>query len=145
MLSVNEVLEIALILDGNRYNKLYYAGLMIGIVLLIIMIIIFTCKYQSYYITMGTMIDNKLELLVNIDDIRVVEENNIVTINDKNYKYTIVKIDKELYRDDNFNNYKSVFLKIDNLSNIDNYVYKIKIPKEYKALVSYIKDFIKEV
>ena len=145
MLSVNEVLEIALILDGNRYNKLYYAGLMIGIVLLIIMIAIFTCKYQSYYITMGTMIDNKLELLVNIDDLKVVKKNNIVTIDDKNYKYTIVKIDKELYRDDNFNNYKSVFLKIDNLSNIDNYVYKIKIPKEYKALVSYIKDFIKEV
>ena len=40
MLSVNEVLEIALILDGNRYNKLYYAGLMIGIVLLIIMIMV---------------------------------------------------------------------------------------------------------
>ena len=137
----NEI-EIDLILSRNNYSKIYSASLIIGIILLVVGYILFTYKYQSYYIGNAIVLDNKLRLLVNINDIGYIDKNNMLSIDGEQYLYKIMNISEELYVDDNYNNYKYVYLKVNNISNIDNYVYEVKIAKENKVLANYLKEFI---
>ena len=139
---MNNILELDLILNRKRYPKIYNANLIIIIIILIFIYIIFTYKYQSYYITKGRIINNELEISVNINDIKYIEENNLLVINNKIYSYKITHINKELFIDNNFNNYQYVYLKISNLNNIDNYIYQIKIEKDNKILAKYIKEYL---
>lgn len=140
---MNDVLEIALMLNKRRYAKIYSTSVIFIVIFFVSIIVIFTIKYQSYYITMGTMIDNKLELLVNIRDINLINENNTLVIDNVKYNYKINRIDNKLYHDDAFNNYKNIYLDVTRLTNIDNFVYEIKIPEENKTLYKYIIDYIK--
>ena len=140
---MNDVLEIALMVNRQRYAKIYKTSFVLMIIFFISIIVIFTIRYQSYYITMGTMIDNKLELLVNIHDISLISDKHTLVIDNVSYSYKISKIDNKLYRDEFFNNYKNIYLEVTNLVNIDNLVYEIKIPKENKTFAYYILDYIK--
>ena len=96
---MNDVLEIALMVNRQRYAKIYKTSLVLMIIFFISIIVIFTIRYQSYYITMGTMIDNKLELLVNIHDISLISDKHTLVIDNVSYSYKISKIDNKLYRD----------------------------------------------
>jgi len=139
---MDNLLEIDLILDKNRYSKIYYTSLVIIVLFLIFVYIVFTYKYHSYYASKGKIVDNQLEILVNINDIRYIENNSTLLINNQIYGYRLISIGDDLYVDDNYDNYKYVYLKIDNLTNIDNYVYEIKISKENKILAKYLKEYI---
>ena len=139
---MNNVLEIDLILNRKKYSKIYNIFLIILTIILIFIYIIFTYKYQSYYLIKGKIINNKLELLVNINDIKYIKNNTNLKIDNNIYSYKITTISNEILIDENYNNYKYIYLNIDNLSNIDNYVYEVKIPKENKILAKYIKDYI---
>lgn len=139
---MNNVLEIDMILSRKRYNKIYNITIIFTLIILISIYIIFTYKYQSYYISFGVIKDNKLELLVSINDLKYFKNNNIIEIDNQKYTYLIDSITQELYVDDNYKNYKYIYLKVSNLSNIDNYVYEVKIPKENKALVKYLKEYL---
>lgn len=139
---MNNVLEIDLILNRKKYSKIYNIFLIILIIILIFIYIIFTYKYQSYYLIKGKIINNKLELLVKINDIKYIKNNTNLKIDNTIYSYKITTISNEILIDENYNNYKYIYLNIDNLSNIDNYVYEVKIPKENKILAKYIKDYI---
>ena len=59
----------------------------------------------------------------------VIDEDNIIRLMDKIKLY-----EKELK-----NNYNRIEQE---LTNIDNYIYEIKIPKENKVLVNYLKDYL---
>ena len=58
------------------------------------------------------------------------------------YSYNINKISEDLYVDDSLNNYKYIYLNVDNLSNINNYVYEVKLEKENKKIIEYLKDYL---
>lgn len=88
------------------------------------------------------MKNNELELLVNIDDIKYFKNNNILIIDDKEYSYQISKITNEVYMDNNYNNYRYIYLKVNNLKNIDYYTYQVKIPKDNKTLAWYLKKYL---
>lgn len=90
------------------------------------------------------MKDNKLELLVNVDDFKYINDNNTLIIDELEYNYKISKISEEIYKDENYNNYKYVYLDVNNITNVDNYTYKIKIKKDYKTLAFYLKNLIIE-
>ena len=139
---MNDILDIEIILKRQKYPYIYNVGIILIFILLIFIYISYTYKYKTYYITKGTMKDNKLELLVNINDLKYISNNNILKINDNYYQYHINNINKDLYVDESFNNYKYIYLKIDSLSNIDNYVYEIKIAKENKLIIEYLKDYL---
>ena len=142
MCDVNDVLEIELILNRKKYNIIYNALYVFIIIILIFVITIFTYKYHSYCIMNGSMIDNKLELLVNINDLKYLDNNNELFIDNIKYKYKISNIHEDLYKDDNYNNYKYIYLNVDNLKNVDNFIYKVKIKKESKTLAAYLKQAI---
>jgi len=139
---MNDILDIEIILKRKKYSKLYNIGLILIIILVVYLYIIFTYKYQTYYISKGKIIDNKLELLVKIDDLSYINNNSKLKIDDKIYIYKVDSISNELYVDEFYNNYKYVYLKVEYLNNIDNYVYEIKIPKENKVIAKYLKNYI---
>ena len=136
------LLEIDLILNRKKYSKIYNTSLIITIIILVFIYIIFTYKYQSYYLIKGKINNNQLELLVNINDIKYIKDNNSLSIDNKKYSYKLTTISNDILVDDNYNNYKYIYLKVDNLTNINNFVYEVKIPKENKTLAKYLKDYL---
>lgn len=139
---MNDILDIEIILKRKQYPKIYNIGIILIIILLIITYMIFTYKYQSYYITYGKIIDNKLEVLIPLEDIKYLKNNSLIELNNTKYTYTIDNISSDLVVDASYNNYQVFYLSINNLTNLNNYVYQIKIPKENKILAKYIKKYI---
>ena len=136
------LLEIDLILNRKKYSKIYNTSLIISIIILVFIYIIFTYKYQSYYLIKGKINNNQLEILININDIKYIKNNNYLNIDNKKYSYKLTTISNDILVDDNYNNYKYIYLKVNNLNNIDNFVYEVKIPKENKILAKYLKDYL---
>ena len=139
---MNDILDIEIILKKQKYHPIYNIGYILIIIISIFIYISCIYKYKTYYITKGTIKDNNLELLVNIDDIKYISNNNILEIDNILYSYNINKINKEIYVDDSLNNYKYIYLNVDNLSNINNYVYEVKLEKENKKIIEYLKDYL---
>lgn len=139
---MNDILDIEIILKKQKYHPIYNVGSILLIILLIFIYVSFTYTYQTYYITKGTMIDDNIKLLVEIQDIKYIINNNKVKIDNNLYNYKIKEISEELYVDELLNNYKYIYIKVDNLSNIDNYVYELKLKKENKKIIKYLKDYL---
>lgn len=141
---MNDLLDIEVILQRKKYSKIYNFGTIIIIILLIFIYIISTYTYESYYTIKGKAIDNKIELLINPEDIIYIEENSSLELDNITYQYTIDNIGSELLIDENYNNYQHVSLKILNFSSIDNRIYEVSIPKERVSLAKYLKNlFVK--
>ena len=139
---MNDILDIEIILKKQKYHYIYNIGYILIIIISIFIYISYIYKYKTYYITKGTIKDNNLELLVNLDDIKYISNNNILEIDNILYNYNINKISEDLYVDDSLNNYKYIYLNVDNLSNINNYVYEVKLEKENKKIIEYLKDYL---
>ena len=139
---MNDILDIEIILKRQKYPFIYNIGFILIIILIIFLYISCIYKYRSYYITKGTVKDDTLELLVNIDDIKYVSNQNKLTIDNHIYNYSIRSISENLYVDESLNNYKYIYLEVPNLSNINNYVYEVKLQKENKKIIAYLKDYL---
>ncbi len=135
-------ISIDLILDKTKFPKTYNASLIIITILGIFLYIIFTYKYQTYYISQGKIINNQIELLVNLNDIKYIQNSSEVEIEGTVYKYCLAHIDNNLYVDDNYQNYQYLYIEVAGIHNIDNYVYKVKIPKENKTLAKYLIKYL---
>ena len=141
---MNDLLDIEVILQRKKYSKIYNFGTIMIIILLIFIYIISTYTYESYYTIKGKAIDNKIELLINPEDIIYIEENSSLELDNITYQYTIDSIGSELLIDENYNNNQQVSLKILNFSSIDNRIYEVSIPKERVSLAKYLKNlFVK--
>lgn len=139
---MNDILDIEIILKKQKYHRIYNIGYILIIILSIFIYVSYIYKYKTYYITKGTIKDNNLELLVNLNDIKYISNNNVLEIDNVLYSYHINKISEDLYVDESLNNYKYIYLNVDNLSNINNYVYEVKLEKENKKIIEYIKDYL---
>ena len=138
---VNDILDIEIILTRKKYPKIYNLGILISIIILIFVYIIFTYNYQTYYISKGKVLNNNLELLVNIEDIKYITNNKVIILDGQAYNYIVSSIGNDLLVDETYNNYQYVYLKISNLNTLNNYVYEVKIPKENQKLVKYFKKY----
>lgn len=138
---VNDILDIEIILTRKKYPKIYNLGIIISIIILIFIYIIFTYNYQTYYISKGKVLNNNLELLVNIEDIKYITNNKVIILDGQAYNYIVSSIGNDLLVDETYNNYQYVYLKISNLNTLNNYVYEVKIPKENQKLVKYFKKY----
>lgn len=139
---MNEILDIEIILNNNKYHKIYSISTILIICILIFIYVTTLYNYQTYYITKGKIIDNQLELIVPLDDIKYITNRSNLMINNKIYNYKIINISNELYIDEAYNNYKYLYLEVKNLNNINNYVYELKIKKENKKIIEHLKDYL---
>lgn len=138
---MNDILDIEIILTRKKYPKIYNLGIIISIIILIFIYIIFTYNYQTYYISKGKALNNNLELLVDIEDIKYITNNKVIILDGQAYNYIVSSIGNDLLVDETYNNYQYVYLKISNLNTLNNYVYEVKIPKENQKLVKYFKKY----
>ena len=139
---MNDMLDIEIILKRQKYSYIYNVGIVLIIILIIFIYVSFIYEYKTYYITKGVVKNNKIELLVNVDDIKYISNNNILKADDILYSYQIDEISENMYVDETYNNYKYVYLYVNNLSYINNYVYSLKLEKENKKIIEYIKDYL---
>ena len=138
---MNDILDVEIILKRKKYSPIYNVGIILVIIFLIIVYILFTYQYQTYYISKGKVLNNKLELIVDVNDIKYIKNNSLIKLDDTYYNYSIEKIGEELIIDNLYNNYQYVYLEVDGLKEKDNYVYQIKIPKEKQILAKYLKKY----
>ena len=139
---MNDILDIEIILKKQKYNNIYNVGIILLIILSISIYISFIYKYKTYYVTKGTMINGELQLIVEISDIKYITNNNRLKISNNYYQYEVSRISEELYVDDQLKNYKYIYLQVDSLNNLNNFVYDIKIEKENKKIIEYLKEYI---
>ena len=137
---MSNLLSVDLVLNRQKYPYIYNITLIIFIVTIISIILTLTINYQTYYVTEGKIVNNELELFINLDDLKYLNNKTIYIDNEKK-NYQISSINKELY-ETNYKVYCCIYLNISGLSSIDNYVYQVKIPKENKKLIKYLKDYL---
>lgn len=140
---MNDILELECILKRCRYPFVYNFGFLMIIIIMIFLYIINTYKYQSYYVTSGVVKNGLVELLVLEDELKYTVNNEKIILDDREYKYSVNKISDDVYIDDNYNNYKYVYISVVGSNSVDNYVYQVKLKKEKKALANYLLDYIK--
>ena len=139
---MNDILDIEIILKKQKYHPIYNIGTILIIIMFLFIYISFTYKYKSYYITKGTLIDGNIKLLVKINDIKYFINNSNLKINNNIHNYQIEKINENIYVDESYNNYQEIYLKVDGISNINNYVYEIKLEKENKKIIEYLINYL---
>lgn len=138
---MNDILEIENIINRKQYPKIYNLEIIISIIVIIFIYIIFTYKYETYYCSYAKTVDNKLELKVNIDNLKYIKNNYEIEIDGNIYPYYIDYIDRKLSINNKYQNYQYVYIKVPKLNITTNdLVYYIKISKENKTIAKYLKD-----
>ena len=121
---MNDLLDIEIILKRDRYSRVYNFGI-VGVVILGILILI-ACliDFRSYVIVGGQVKNKQLELLVRCDEVKYLVDNSYFMIDKKKYRYDVKSIGEEKYFMDEGNNYQYVYVEVDDLEMINNYVFR---------------------
>ncbi len=129
------------IILNRNINKIVKKFINYSCILIILLIIISTKKYSTYYNTISLVkkLDNKYNLVIytNATNLKEITDKNKLYINDKIYIYNIKEIN--IISPDNI----EVLVEIKKYKDIDNNIIEVKFLKETKELYKYIIDLIK--
>lgn len=129
------------IILNRNINKIVKRFINCSCILIILLIIISTKKYSTYYNTISLVkkLDNKYNLVIytNITNLKEITDKNKLYINDKIYIYNIKEIN--IISPDNI----EVLVEIKKYKDIDNNIIEVKFLKESKELYKYITYLIK--
>lgn len=129
------------IILNRNINKIVKRFINCSCILIILLIIISTKKYSTYYNTISLVkkLDNKYNLVIytNVLNLKEVTNKNKIYIGDKIYIYNIKEIN--IISPDNI----EVLVEIKKYEDIDNNIIEVKFLKESKELYKYIIDLIK--
>lgn len=129
------------IILNRNINKIVKRFINCSCILIILLIIISTKKYSTYYNTISLVkkLDNKYNLVIytNATNLKEITDKNKIYINDKIYIYNIKEIN--IISPDNI----EVLVEIKKYKDIDNNIIEVKFLKESKELYKYIIDLIK--
>ena len=129
------------IILNRNINKIVKRFINCSCILIILLIIISTKKYSTYYNTISLVnkLDNKYNLVIytNTTNLKEITDKNKIYINDKTYIYNIKEIN--IISPDNI----EVLVEIKKYKDIDNNIIEVKFLKESKELYKYITYLIK--
>lgn len=129
------------IILNRNINKIVKRFINCSCIFIILLIIISTKKYSTYYNTISLVkkLDNKYNLVIytNATNLKEITDKNKIYINDKIYIYNIKEIN--IKSPDNI----EVLVEIKKYKDIDNNIIEVKFLKENKELYKYIIDLIK--
>lgn len=132
----------------NRKTSFIIKSFLINILILITFVIwgINTIYYQSFIKLHSKLLyfesNYYLEVLVPVKEVKQITKQNQININSVKYNYEIYKIDNNVEYKNNIN-YQYVYLKILNLDKeylVNGYEMDIKILKEKKKIIDYLKE-----
>lgn len=131
---------------NSKIKPLVYIYIMILIICSLSLIIIcMLYHYKVYYFFKGNVITEEdnyyLKCYIPISEIKYITSNNNLIINNKKYKYSIKNINEE-YLSDNNNTYQEIILNIDldNKYKHNNLILNLKLLKEDKTVIEYLKN-----
>lgn len=129
------------IILNRNINKIVKRFINCSCILIILLIILSTKKYSTYYNTISLVkkLDNKYNLVIytNATNLKEITDKNKIYINDKIYIYNIKEIN--IISPDNI----ELLVEIKKYKDIDNNIIEVKFLKENKELYKYIIDLIK--
>lgn len=128
----------------RKIGPLVYVYIMIIIVIMLSLIILFImCSYKTYNVVRGVVINEEghyyIRIYMDIESMKYIIDNDIVKIDNKEYKYKIISIDSE-YFTDNITTYQIVKIEVDliNKYKFNNLTLELKFLKENKRIIDYI-------
>lgn len=140
---MNNYIDSEIILE-RKVKPLVYVYIMIIVTIILSLIIFFLLfNYKTYYNINGVVVNENdnyyIKLYIPLDKINYIIKNNKLTINKKEYKYKIEKIEGE-YFTDNITTYQIIYLEtnISKKYKFNNLTLKIKFIKENKKIIDYI-------
>ena len=132
------------IIIQRKIGPLVYVYIMIVVVLMLSLIILcFLCHYKIYYKTRGVIEyiedDYYIRIYIPIEDIIYITNNNIVSINKKDYVYSVFSIDNEYFTDNN-KTYQIVRIKcdLDKKYTFNNLTIDLNFLRDNKRIIDYI-------
>jgi len=136
------------IVMNKKTSSITNLFIIISIVIIMSLVIISNCKYKKYFHTIGQVVKEEnnyqLSLYLYPYQLKIIKNNNKLTIDNKEYNYNISYIKNE-YIYINNNSYLKVVLNInlDNKDKIINNNLEIKILESNKKIFCYIKEYLK--
>ena len=128
----------------RKIGPLVYVYIMIIIVIMLSLIILFImCSYKTYNIVRGVVIEEDnhyyIRIYMDIESIKYIIDNEIVKIDNKEYKYKIISMDSEYFTDD-ITTYQIVKIDVDldNKYRFNNLTLNLKFLMENKKIIDYI-------
>lgn len=141
---MNDNIYEYIILNKTISIKTLSFTLIILFVFILLIIYSFNKNYEKYYTVVGCYNDSNVSLYVEIDKINSIIKNNYLLIDNKKYEYIVYSIDEEIINDNNKNYQKvNIKLNLDDKYRINNYLFEVKILKERKKVILYLKDILK--
>ena len=135
---MDDILDIDIILLRKKYPRIYNLGIISVIILLIFIYVSCTYTYQTYYYSYGIAIERELKVSVSNNDLKYFKNDENIELDDNEYSYKLLRIEQDISNKD----YSSVYLKINNLPKISNYIYQVRILKDNKKLIEYLKEYL---
>lgn len=132
----------------NRKTSFIIKTFIVNILILITFVIwgINTIYYQTFIHSHSKLLyfetNYYLEVLIPVKEVKQITKQNQIIINSVKYNYEIYKIDDNVKYKNN-TNYQYIYLKILNLDEqylINGYEMDVKIPKEKKKIIDYLKE-----
>jgi len=136
------------IVMNKKTSSITNLFIIISIVIIMSLVIISNCKYKKYFHTIWQVVKEEnnyqLSLYLYPYQLKIIKNNNKLTIDNKEYNYNISYIKNE-YIYINNNSYLKVVLNInlDNKDKIINNNLEIKILESNKKIFCYIKEYLK--
>ena len=128
----------------RKIESIVYVYIMIIIVIMLSLIMLFIlCYYKTYYDVRGIVIEEDshyyIRIYVPIEYLEYITDNDIVKIDDVEYKYKIISIDNE-YFTDNMTTYQIVKIEVNirDKYKFNNITLDLKFLKENKRIIDYI-------
>jgi len=141
MLSINDYM----IKYQRKIPKILFTWLILfAFIILGVILINQTFKLTDYYKTSGIVKYNKLNLLVPINELKIIADNSNIYIGSDKYTYEIDRIGYEIINEQN-NFYKEVMIKV-NLNDrdfIDNAVVEVRFVVEEMTIFEYIINLVR--
>ena len=134
------------IILNRKIRPLVYIYIMILIICALFLIIVcMLFHYKEYYFFKGTVTEEEnsyyLKCYIPISETKYITLNDTLIINKKTYKYSIKSISEEYFNDKN-ETFQEVVLNVnlDNKYRYNNLVLNLKLLKEDKIVIEYLKE-----
>ena len=138
------------IIENRKIGFFIKVFIIISIIIFVSLIILSGLRYKKYYQTIGIVIrdENKYKLTLYLDPykLKIIKNNNVLIIDDLEYKYTINYINNEYVISNNYTNYLNVVLDIElkKEDKIENNILQVKVLESNKKIFYYLKDYLKK-
>ena len=99
-------------------------------------ILLFNNKIEDYYLGMSKIVDKKIEVIIDIDNVNKIKDNNKIIIERNTFTYEIEKIEDYLLEN---NYYKKIYLSINDIEDdMNNQIVKYQIITNESTILEYL-------